>query len=311
MNAVLYAGVVWLVLGVLVYFAARSFGGGLAGSLALALVSWPLFAGLWSVARVIWRLRNRVTPRHATIGSCFGAIAICGLGGVILLAGAWAILGVAVGALIFYLNHRTGLVTWAQVIGLERTPEPDRTTSTLSSREAWTKGLAGFACLSVGMVAFVLGAGRYFEAYSVAADYGCAHPCGMVDGLWVEVTRDSQGRVVTRVDPSTVKLMLQFRDDTPGEKTIDRSDFTLSIAHVEYGQAAGPGCDPWQPRGIQLDGTTGNLPLCFAILQEDNADLSQLILAWRQQGRSVKISLGAPNPQGFTEIGDTPSPSPS
>src|ERR1700680_1499089 len=80
-KAVLYVGVTALVMGVLIYFAARTFGGGLAGSLVLALISWPFLEGAWFVVRAIWRLGVRVSPRHATIGGCLGLILICAVRG--------------------------------------------------------------------------------------------------------------------------------------------------------------------------------------------------------------------------------------
>jgi hypothetical protein len=310
-KAVLYIGVAALVIGVLIYFAARSFGGGLAGSLVLALISWPFFEGAWSVVRAIGRLQVRVTPRHATIGGCLGIILLCAAGGLVWIAGGWAILGLSVGVVVTYLNRRTGLVTWPQRLGFQRVSKPTARPPMPSSPEIVIKVVAGFACLLIGVVTGVLGIGRYLEAYSVATDYGCAHPCGMVDGLWVEVTHDSQGRVVTMLDTNTVRLQVQFRDDTPGDKTIERSDFRLFSANTNYDQRTDlPGCSPWQPQAIRLDGSTGNLPVCFAISEADNVDFSKLVLKWTQQGRTVDISLGAPKPNGYTEIGVTPSPSP-
>jgi hypothetical protein len=132
----------------------------------------------------------------------------------------------------------------------------------------------------------------------------------MVDGLWVEVTHDSRGKVVTVLDPETIRLQVQFRDDTPGDKTIQRSDFRLFSASTTYPlQADRPGCGLWPPLTMRLDGSTGNLPVCFAISQADNADFSQLVLEWTQQARTVAILLGAPKPTGYTEIGITPTPS--
>src|ERR1700694_4357516 len=310
-NAVLYAGVIALAIGVLFYFAARSFGGGLAGSLVLALISWPFFEGAWSLVRRIWRLWVRVTPRHQYVGGCLGLILICAAGGFFLVAGGWAILGLSAGALVTYLNRRTGLVPWAKVVGLERMSQPTKQATVSSEREILTKVLAGGACLLIGVVAGALGTWRFVEAYSVATDYGCAHPCGMVDGLWVEVTHDSQGRVVTVLDPQTVQLQVQFRDDTPGDKTIQRSDFTLINTDRTYPQRSDrPGCSPWQPQAIRLDGSTSNLPVCFALSQADNVDFSKLVLKWTQQGRTADVSLGAPKPTGYMEMGVTPTPSP-
>ena len=91
-NAVLYVGVAGLFIGVLISFAARSFGGGLAGSLILALIAWPFLEAVWSAARALGRLYVRVTPRHQTIGGCIGLILICGVGGYIWQGGGWAVL---------------------------------------------------------------------------------------------------------------------------------------------------------------------------------------------------------------------------
>jgi hypothetical protein len=312
LNAFLYVGVTVLVLGVLIYLAARSFGGGLAGSLILALISWPFFEGAWSLVTRIWRFWVRVTPRHQYIGGCLGLILICMVGGFLWVAGGWAILGLSAGALVTYVNRRTGLVPWPKIVGLQPTSQPARQATAASEREIMTKLLAGGACLLVGVVAGGLGTARFLEAYSVATDYGCAHPCGMVDGLWVEVTHDSRGKVVTVLDPETIRLQVQFRDDTPGDKTIQRSDFSLINTDRTYPQRADrPGCTPWEPQAIRLDGSTGNLPVCFAISQADNVDFSKLVLRWTQQERTVDISLGAPKPTGYTEMGNTPTPSPS
>lgn len=308
-NAVPYVGVAGLFIGVLIYFAARSFGGGLAGSLILALIAWPFLEAGWSAARALARLYVRVTPRHQTIGGCIGLILICGVGGYLWQGGGWAILGLSGAALVTYIR-RTRLANLPERLGLGQLARPTKPVPIMPYPEILTKILGGFACLLVGVVVGVFGIGRYLEAYSVATDYGCAHPCGMVDGLWVEVTHDSQGRVVTVLDPTTVQLQLQFRDDTPGDKTIQRSDFRLSSVNTTYVQRVDrPGCSLWQPQALRLDGSTGNLPVCFAISQADNVDFSQLVLKWTQQGRTAEISLGAPKPNGYTEIGITPTPS--
>jgi hypothetical protein len=236
-------------------------------------------------------------------------ILLCAAGGFFWIAGVWAIIGLSVGLLVTYANRQTGLVTLPQ-LGLKRKAQPTARPP-MPYPEIVIKVVAGFTCLLIGVVTGVLGIGRYLEAYSVATDYGCAHPCGMVDGLWVEVTHDSQGRVVTVLDTHTVRLQVQFRDDTPGDKTIERSDFRLFSAETNYDQRTDlPGCSPWQPQAIGLDASTGNLPVCFAISQADNVDFSKLVLKWTQQGRTVDISLGAPKSTGFTEIGGTPTPSP-
>lgn len=310
-NAVVYLGLAALAIGVLIYLAARSFGGGLAGSLILALISWPFIEGAWLAVRAIWRLHLRVKPRHETTAGCLGLIVVCAVGGYLWTSGGWAILGLSGGVVATYLNRRTGLVRWPQLAGPQSGSQPTKQTTLSSNRQILTRVLAGGACLLVGVVAGGLGIARYLEAYSVAADYGCAHPCGMIDGLWVEVTHDSRGHVVTVLDPDTVQLQVQFRDDTPGDKTIQRSDFRLLSTDTTFAQRSDrPGCDPWQPQAIRLDGSTGNLPVCFAISQAGNVDLTKLVLNWAQQGRTVDISLGAPKPSGHTEIGVTPTPSP-
>jgi hypothetical protein len=309
-NAVLYLGVAGLFLGVLIYFAARSFGGGLAGSLILGLIAWPFLEAGWSAAYALGRLSVRVAPHHQTIGGCIGLIVLCGVGGFIWQGGGWAILGLSGGALLTYVR-RTRLANVPERLGLGPLARPTSPASIMPYPEVLTKILGGFLCLLIGVVVGVLGIGRYLEAYSVATDYGCAHPCGMVDGLWVEVTHDSQGRVVTVLDPTTVQLQLQFRDDTPGDKTIQRSDFRLFTANTTYAQRVDrPGCSLWPPQALRLEGSTGNLPVCFAISQADNADFSQLVLEWTQQARTVDISLGAPKSTGYTEIGITPTPTP-
>jgi hypothetical protein len=120
---------------------------------------------------------------------------------------------------------------------------------------------------------------------------------------------DSHGDVVTRVDPTTVRLQVRFWDDTPGDKTISRGDFTLKNSEATFLPFTGrSGCDAWPPQTIRIDGSVSNLTLCFTVLQADNVDLRQLFLVWSRSGDVAEISLGKTCPSGSTEINITPSP---
>jgi hypothetical protein len=310
-TRVLQVGITALAIGALIYFAARSSSGGLAGILLTGLISWFAFECAMSVVRVFWRVRARINPQHASLGSCFGTIAVCGAGGLVLLFGYQLILGVLLGALAAFLTHRTALPTLSQLAGLDPIPERPGSGAPFLSRfqSRRTAAALGLVGILAGVLLAGLGTVRVLEGYSVATDYLCTHPCGMVGGLWVQVMPDSRRAVVTRLDPLAVQLRVRFREDVPGDKSVSRSDFALVTPPVTYPHLTDrQGCDPWPSKIFHIDDTTGDLALCFAIPLSDSVDFAKLVLEWTHGGARINISLGKPNVTGTTNIGDNPSP---
>ena len=250
-------------------------------------------------------------PTARDPGQLLGAVSVCGVGGLVLIFGYQLILGVLLGALAAFLTHRTALPTLSQLAGLD--PIPDRPGSAppvlsllQSRRAAAALGLVGTLA---GLLLAGLGTARVLEGYSVATDYLCTHPCGMVGGLWVQVMPDAQRAVVSRLDTLAVQLRLRFRDDVPGDKLVSRSDFALVTPPLRYPHLTDrQGCEPWPSQVFHIDDSTGDLGLCFAIQQSSNVDFAQLVLEWTQGGARVNISLGRPNPTGHTDVGASPSP---
>jgi hypothetical protein len=96
-----------------------------------------------------------------------------------------------------------------------------------------------------------------------------------------------------------------------GDKMASRSAFTLTDPPATYQQLTDrPGCDPWPPRTLHLDNSTGDLTLCFAIPQSENVDFGQLILESAQAGGTAPILLRKQPRSGMgIEINVSPSPS--
>jgi len=312
-TGVLQVGITVLAMGLLIYLASRSLGGGLAGVLLSGMLAWLVFELLLSVVRGIRRVRARVQPRHTTLGGCLTGIAACGVGGLLLFFGYQLILGIILGGLAALVTHRTALPTLAQLAGLD--PMPDNAgpggppLSLLLSRRA--AAIAAVVCLLAGLVLAGLGTIRVLEGYSFATDIWCAHPCGMVDGMWVQVLPDSQGNFVARLDPAAVRLRVRFWNDVAGDKVASRSAFKLTIPPAIYQPLTDrPGCDPWPPRTLHLDNSTRDLTLCFAVPLSENVDLGQLVLEWMQAGGTAPILLRKQPRSGMgIQINVSPSPS--
>jgi hypothetical protein len=313
-TAPLKVGVAGLVIGLLIYFAARSAGGGLAGLFLGALLAWFGFEVAFLPVRGIWRARQRVNPRHATIGGCLTVLTVCGVGGLWFLFGTQLLIGVALGFGLAILNSRVSLLTLPRLIGLEIMSAPAGTVTPVEmplSHHVKTLALLGLACLVAGYVFAGLGAVRSLEPYSALTDMGCTHPCGMVHGLWVQVMPDSQGNAVTRLDAGAVRLRVRFWDDVVGDRITSPSDFLVTDRpSIYYPVTDRPGCDAWPPRTLHLDDNTGTMALCFAVTGSDNASPDQLVLEWTLEGATAPILLGKQSRDGLA-IDCCSSPSPS
>jgi hypothetical protein len=313
-TASLKVGVAGLVIGVLIYFAARSAGGGLAGILLGAVLAWFAFEVAFLPVRGIWRARQRVRPRHATIGGCLTVLTVCGVGGLWFLFGTQLLIGVALGAGLAILNSRVGLLTLPRLIGLDIMPAPAGTAPVQMplTQHVWLMAVVGLVCLVAGFFFAGLGTVRTLESYSYLTDIGCAHPCGMVHGLWVQVMPDSQGNFVARLDPGAVRLRVRFWNDEVGARVASRSDFTVTNRpSIYYPATDRPGCDAWPARTLHLDDNTGTMSLCFAVTGSDNGSPDQLVLEWALEGVTAPILLGKQSRDGMgIDIGSSPSPSP-
>jgi hypothetical protein len=313
-------GLTALLIGILIYFSSRSLGGGVAGVVLSGLLAWFVFERAVSIVRAIRQVHVRVAAHHTILGGCLGAITLCGIGGLVLFFGRQMFIGVVGGGLITFLNHRAGSLTLAQLAGLDPIPEaPGSGNSLIQLPEPLRSGWQGVAaaaviallCIGSGVVLTGLGAFRVLEGYAMVTDMWCTHPCGMVDGLWVEVIPDSHGDVVTRLDPATVRLRLRFRDDVAGDKVASRTDLTLTGPIVNYLPVTNrPGCDAWPDRTLHIDDTTSDLTMCFALLGSDSIRPDQLLLNFTQPGGTAPIKLGMPRSGFGIQIGvTTPSPS--
>jgi hypothetical protein len=290
---VLQAGITVLVIGLLILLSSRSVGGGVAGILLSGTLSWFAFELAQSVVRDIWRVRTRVEPHHTILGGCLTAIAACGAGGLLLFFGHQLVVGVILGVVASVVTHQTRLPTLAQVTGLDPTPDTAGGPSFSKLLPRSVAATVALLCMLAGIVFAGLGTVRGLEAYSQATDLRCAHPCGMVNGLWVQVLPNSQGDFVYRRDPATVGLQVRVWDDVAGDKLVSRAAFTLTYPPVTYEQStSSQGCDAWPSRTLHLDDTTGTLTLCFAAPQSQIGDIDQLVLEWAPEGGKVPILLG-------------------
>lgn len=310
-TRVLRVGVVALVIGLLVYFAARSSGGGLAGILLSSLLWWAAFEFAVLPVRAIWRTRQKVNAQHAILGGCLTAVSVCGGGGVFLLFGQQLILGLIIGPLIAYLTHRAEVISLARSLGLDSMLPSAPTPASLIQLPGprWALAVVGLVSFLAGLIFMGLGMVRSLEVFTVLADV-CTHPCGMVHGVWVDLVPGSGGALVTRLDPAAVQLQVRFRDDVPGASVVSRDDFTLEMPPATYPQLTDrPACGAWPPQTIHIDDITAVLALCFAVPESESVDFSQFVLDWRQPGSSVQVLLGRTQPTGVTRIGVSPSPS--
>jgi hypothetical protein len=303
-----------LAIGLLLYFAARSAGGGLAGIFLGALLAWFGFEAALLPVRAIWRARQSVMPRHAVLGGCLTLLTVCGVGGLWVAFGNQLLIGALLGGGLAFLNQRTGLITLPRLIGLARMPAPTGTAAAVQmplTQHVWLMAVLGLVCLVAGYVFAGLGAVRTLESYSFLTDIGCTHPCGMVHGLWVQVMPDPQGNVVARLDAGAVRLRVRFWNDEVGDRVANRNDFTVTNRpSIYYPVTDRPACDPWPPRTLHLDDNTGTMAICFAVTGSDNAAPDQLVLEWAIEGVTAPILLGK-QPRGGMgiDIGSSPSPS--
>jgi hypothetical protein len=313
-TAPIKIGAAGLVIGLLLYFAARSAGGGLAGIFLGALLAWFGFEAALLPVRGIWRARQSVMPRHAVLGGCLTFLTVCGVGGLWAAFGNQLLIGALLGGGLAFLNNRTNLITLPRLIGLDLMPSPAGTGVPVQmplTQHVWLMAVLGLVCLVAGYVFAGLGAVRTLESYAYLTDIGCAHPCGMVHGLWVQVMPDSQGNFVARLDPGAVRLRVRFWNDEVGDRVANRSDFIVTNRpSIYYPATDRPACDPWPTRTLHLDENTGTMALCFAVTGSDNANTDQLVLEWALEGVTAPILLGKQERGGMgIDIGSTPSPS--
>jgi hypothetical protein len=268
-TASLKVGAAGLVIGLLIFFAARSAGGGLAGILLGALLAWFAFEVAYLPVRGMWRARQRVMPRHATIGGCLGVLTLCGVGGLWFLFGTQLLIGAALGAGLAILNSRVRLLTLPRLIGLDIMPAPAGTAAPVQmplTQHVWLMAVVGLVCLVAGYVFAGLGAVRTLESYAYLTDIGCVHPCGMVHGLWVQVMPDSQGNFVARLDTGAARLRVRFWNDEVGDRVASRDDFTVTNRtdfamigpSIYYPVTDRSGCDAWPARTLHLDEQHGD-----------------------------------------------------
>lgn len=316
-TAPLKVGAAGLVIGVLIFFAARSVGGGLAGIFLGALLAWFGFEVAFLPVRGIWRARQSLMPRDAILRGWLTLLTICGVGGLWVLFGTQLIIGAALGAGIAILTSRLGVLTLPRLIGLEIMPAPDGAAAPvqrLAAPNVWLMAVAGLVCLLAGYVFAGLGAVRTLESYSFLTDIGCTHPCGMVHGLWVQVMPDSQGTFVARLDEGAVGLHVRFWNDEAGDRVASPGDFTVTDRpSIYYPVTDRPGCGTWPARTLHLDDRSGTMALCFGVTGADNASPAQLVLEWTLQGVTAPILLGKQSRDGMgisIDIGSSPSPSP-
>jgi hypothetical protein len=310
-NITLRIGIWVLALGVLVYLAARSSGGGVAGIILSALLWWGVFEFAVLPVRATWAEGQRLTPQNATLGGCLTLISVCWGGGIFLLFGPSLILGLIIGPLVSILSHRNNTVSIARLLGLEAflpsAPQPASPPFQLPGPR-WALAVLGLVAFLAGMTFMGLGTLRSLEAYGTLADF-CTHPCGMVHGAWVDVEPGSGGAAVARIDPETVRLQVRFHNDVAEARTVSRDDFTLELTPATFPPVTGrAACPAWAPRTLHIDQATADLALCFAVPASSNVDFGQLILDWRQPGDSIQVSLGNQGP-GVINLGGNPSPS--
>jgi hypothetical protein len=313
-TASLKVGAAGLVIGLLIFFAARSAGGGLPGLVLGALLAWFAFEVAFLPVRGIWRARQHFNPRHTFLGGCLTMLTVCGVGGLWFLFGTQLLIGVFLGAGFAVLNRRVGVLTLPRLIGLDIVPAPAGSAAPVQmplTQHVWLMALVGLVCLVAGYVFAGLGAVRTLESYSFLTDIGCAHPCGMVHGLWVQVMPDSQGQFVARLDPGAVRLRVRFWNDEVGDRVASRSDFTVTNRpSIYYPATDRPGCEAWPARTLHLDDNTGTMALCFAVTGADNGSPDQLVLEWALEGVTAPILLGKQSRDGMgIDIGSSPSPS--
>lgn len=298
---IVLVGVTVLVVGVLLYFAARSVDGGLAGILLSGLFGWIVFALALDAVRGMWRGSRQVAAHHAIIGGCLTAVALCGIAGFLTVFGNQLLLGLVAGAVITFLSDRGRVPSWHQLVGLGSTPARAAGTDPPPllpiSFLAGPQGMAvaavvALVCVVAGIFFAGLGTIRSLEGVTVLTDFGCSPPCAMVHGLWVEVVSDSHGKVVFQTDAATIEVRVSFRDDVPGERVASAAEFVLTGPALTYQQSlARPECKLWVLR-LHLDDRSGVETLCFAIPPGVSVVPDELVLNWTQFGVPAMIPLG-------------------
>ena len=315
-NLSLRIGIWVLALGVLVYLASRSTGGGVAGIILSALLWWGVFEFAILPVRATWSEGRRLTPQHATLGGCLTLISMCGGAGIFFLFGPSLIIGMIIGPFVSILSHRNNTIPIARLLGLEAflppappAPQPASPPFQLPGPR-WALAVVGLVALLGGVTFMGLGVLRAVEVYGTVADF-CTHPCGMVHGVWVDVVPGPSGAAVARVDSGAVRLEVRFHNDVAEARTVGRDDLTLEIPPTTYPPVTDrPACPAWIPQTLRIDQATADLALCFAVPQAGTADLGQIFLDWRQSGESIQVSLAKPGPNGGITINFGTSPSP-
>jgi hypothetical protein len=296
----LQVGATVLAIGVLIYFAARSPNGGLAGILLSGLLSWIAFITAFNVALGMWRASRWIEERHLILGGCLVTVAVCAIGGFLLIFGSQLLWGVMIGGLTAILNGSARLVTWQQLFGIDPTPapapEPGATTTT--PRSVWAGPLPVTASIAVTLVCVVagiffagLGTIRVLEASSNLVDFQCSPPCALVSSLWVNVVPYSDGQVVAQPDATTVEVQVSFSDDAPGDRVVRAADFSLTGQGSTYPHSLnGNGCDLWVIH-LHIDEKSGVHALCFSIPSGATLNPDQLTLNWNVYGGPGLIPL--------------------
>lgn len=301
---ILLVGATVLAIGVLVDFASRSVNGGVAGILLLSILSWIAFSVALRVVRGMWRASQRIEARHAILGGCSMAIAICAIGGFLVVFGYQLLLGVFFGGLAAILNARASTVTTRELFGLEPAPTtaPDAAASAAQPRSVWAGplGVAGAAlvalvCVAAGLYFGGLGTFRALEGVSSLTDYFCTPPCAGVDGLWMQVIPQPDGRFVAMPDSATIELRMSFRNDVAGDRSATPADFALTSTETTYQQDVGgrPECGRWKV-SLHLDERTGVRALCFSVPAGASVNPEQLTLTWTAPGGTAIIPLQLP-----------------
>jgi hypothetical protein len=307
----LTVGVWGLVVGLLVYFAPLSPGGGLAGILLSSVIWWAVFEFAVLPVRSAWRSGQRVTAQHARVGGCLTAVSLCGGLGLLSVFGPMLFIGLFIGPLISYLSHRKEVMSFMRSMGLDTMLQASARPSLLIQVPGLRPVFALVGLVSIlGCLIFIgLGTVRALEAVSVVTSF-CTHPCAMIHGVWVDVIPRSDGAVVTRLDSGAIELHVRFRNDMASAAVVGRDDFTLEMPPTIYPQLTDrPTCRAWPPQTLNINDTSPDMTMCFAIPESDNVDYRFLVLDWRQPGFSVQLPLDKSDPNGVTEFGSSPSPS--
>ena len=289
-----------LAIGVLIYFAARSPNGGVAGILLSGLLSWIAFITAFNVALGMWRASRWIEERHLILGGCLVTVAVCAIGGFLLIFGDQLLLGVIIGGVTAILNKTAQRVTWQQLFGIEPTPTPapDAAATTTTPRSVWVVPLPVTAAIAIALVCVVaglvfagLGTIRVLEASSNLVDFECSPPCALVSSLWVQVIPFANGQVVAQPDATTIEVLVSFSDDAPGDRVARAADFSLTGQGSTYPHSSNrSGCDLWVIH-LHIDEKTGGHALCFSIPAGANLNPDQLTLEWNVYGGPGLIPL--------------------